>query len=458
MDIVIPRTITNIISENHDTMIGLKGEDSNTEVYFKTCNTSGEITFINGSLYKGALLYGCMHGEGEIIFENGSSYRGTFENNHLHGKGTLVYTNGNEYQGYFKNSLRHGKGLFKCPKFKFEYTGDFHQGKMTGYGIVKYRDASVYEGRMLNGKKHGKGKLTYPHGDYYEGNWVENKKEGFGKTVWSEKEESYQGYWINNQPHGMGTYIWFKKNRNKITLTNRYVGEFEHGLKNGVGTFFYADGSKYEGEFRNNLKHGVGIFTQDDGNIQVSKYVEDRVAEKIQENIDPDFFFHNFSQPHYKSPFEQLELHSKELLSGEASPNINGLDLVNSARKTAELGSTPIPTSNNQERTSQNSPLKEARSTSNLHMQTSQQHSRMTSNGQNQLGSFVNSVHNNQPDGNSATFYRTGRNTNKEVFFKKKEDVSLVLTPNPYRNLPFYNNFENNALLYEILFRNHSVY
>ena len=44
-----------------------------------------------------------------------------------------------------------------------------------------------------------------------------------------------------------------------------------------------------------------------------------------------------------------------------------------------------------------------------------------------------------------------------EGFFKKKEDVSLLLTPNPYHNLPFYKKFENNELLYEILFRNHSI-
>jgi hypothetical protein len=31
------------------------------------------------------------------------------------------------------------------------------------------------------------------------------------------------------------------------------------------------------------------------------------------------------------------------------------------------------------------------------------------------------------------------------------------LTPNPYRELPFYKNFENSQLLYEILFRNHSI-
>jgi hypothetical protein len=144
MDIVIPTVITDIISDKQECMIGLKGEESNTEVYFKTYNTSGEITFLNGSLYKGSLLYGCMDGEGELIFENGSSYKGSFEQNHMKGKGTLIYQNGNEYRGEFKQNLRHGKGYFKCPKLGFEYTGDFKQGKMTGYAIIQYKDQYIF--------------------------------------------------------------------------------------------------------------------------------------------------------------------------------------------------------------------------------------------------------------------------------------------------------------------------
>lgn len=99
MEVVIPTQITDIISDKYNCMIGQKGLNSPTEVYFKTCNTSGEITFTNGSLYKGRLLYGCMHGAGEIIFENGAIYKGMFQDNHLHGIGTLVFANGNEYHG-----------------------------------------------------------------------------------------------------------------------------------------------------------------------------------------------------------------------------------------------------------------------------------------------------------------------------------------------------------------------
>lgn len=99
MEVAIPTFVTDIISDKYSCMIGLKGEESNTEVYLKTCNTSGEIVFTNGSLYKGELLYGCMHGKGELIFENGAVYTGQFESNHMHGIGTLVFSNGNEYHG-----------------------------------------------------------------------------------------------------------------------------------------------------------------------------------------------------------------------------------------------------------------------------------------------------------------------------------------------------------------------
>jgi hypothetical protein len=32
-------------------------------------------------------------------------------------------------------------------------------------------------------------------------------------------------------------------------------------MRHGIGTFFYANGSKYEGEWENNQKNGMAIFT-----------------------------------------------------------------------------------------------------------------------------------------------------------------------------------------------------
>ena len=42
----------------------------------------------------------------------------------------------------------------------------------------------------------------------------------------------------------------------------KYIGEVdENGLRHGIGTLWFRDGSFFEGEFERDLPHGVGIET-----------------------------------------------------------------------------------------------------------------------------------------------------------------------------------------------------
>jgi hypothetical protein len=42
----------------------------------------------------------------------------------------------------------------------------------------------------------------------------------------------------------------------------RYIGEVdEHGMRHGIGTLWFRDGSFFEGEFERDQPHGVGIET-----------------------------------------------------------------------------------------------------------------------------------------------------------------------------------------------------
>ena len=62
--------------------------------------------------------------------------------------------------------------------------------------------------------------------------------------------------------HGIGQHIWFLRrvSGSQYPLRNMYDGEFERGLRSGLGTFYYANGARYEGEWKNNMKHGtVGL-------------------------------------------------------------------------------------------------------------------------------------------------------------------------------------------------------
>lgn len=39
------------------------------------------------------------------------------------------------------------------------------------------------------------------------------------------------------------------------------IGEWKQGEREGMGTFYYADGSRYDGAWHHNLKSGEGTFT-----------------------------------------------------------------------------------------------------------------------------------------------------------------------------------------------------
>lgn len=53
-------------------------------------------------------------------------------------------------------------------------------------------------------------------------------------------------------------YCWGTYN---LANGNKYVGEFQHGKRNGQGTLTYAHGDKYVGEFKDGNYHGKGIET-----------------------------------------------------------------------------------------------------------------------------------------------------------------------------------------------------
>ena len=49
-----------------------------------------------------------LEGEHELTFEDGSVYRGNWLKNQRHGYGIYTWATGTIYEGYYVNGLRHG--------------------------------------------------------------------------------------------------------------------------------------------------------------------------------------------------------------------------------------------------------------------------------------------------------------------------------------------------------------
>ena len=49
------------------------------------------------------------------------------------------------------------------------------------------------------------------------------------------------------------------------TSGDRYEGQFENGLRDGQGAYYFPDGDRYEGGWKAGKQHGQGIETSADG-------------------------------------------------------------------------------------------------------------------------------------------------------------------------------------------------
>lgn len=65
---------------------------------------------------------------------------------------------------------------------------------------------------------------------------------------WIDSGERYYGNWTNDHPDGNGNLLQIDTQAGVHRLyRNRYSGEFSEGCREGLGVFYYADGSVYEG-------------------------------------------------------------------------------------------------------------------------------------------------------------------------------------------------------------------
>lgn len=96
--------------------------------------------------------------------------------------------------------------------------------------------------------------FPFVNGATYKGEWRGDKKEGFGIQI-NPDNTKYEGEWKSNRPHGRGT-LWVKVNNTKYI--RRYVGQWESGLMNGEGVYYYESGEIYRGQWFENARSGDG--------------------------------------------------------------------------------------------------------------------------------------------------------------------------------------------------------
>jgi DNA polymerase III epsilon subunit family exonuclease len=190
------------------------------------------------------------------------------------GFGQTTLPNGDKYEGNFSNGKRHGHGIYRWSNGS-TYEGEWVQGEITGNGKKVFSSGAINSGTFVNGELNGHGTQIFSpsgewKGDKYIGEFVNGIREGLGTYTWS-NGTTYAGQWLAGKMHGNGT--------KKMADGSIDTGIFNDGLLEGLGTRVWKTDNdleeRYEGSFKNGLRHGRGLHLFSNGDRYDGDWAED---------------------------------------------------------------------------------------------------------------------------------------------------------------------------------------
>jgi len=119
-----------------------------------------------------------------------------------------------------------------------------------GVRELTFADGSVYCGAMRGASLHGKGEYI-SKSFKYEGEFNEGLKQGQGTYFW-ENGDKYEGHFAADRPDGKGRYAFANG--------DTYEGAVQLGVIVGRGAYTTKAGDVFEGSFANGKPNGVGIY------------------------------------------------------------------------------------------------------------------------------------------------------------------------------------------------------
>jgi hypothetical protein len=111
----------------------------------------------------------------------------------------------------------------------------------------QWQTSSVYKGEWLRNKKHGYGMQLWANGNKYEGEWANGNREGHGvfwlkETVAAKAKED--GESKLSPVAAAAASAGGKKPPPPKKLRRVYAGNWKNDMKDGIGVYFYQDGSR----------------------------------------------------------------------------------------------------------------------------------------------------------------------------------------------------------------------
>ncbi len=112
-------------------------------------------------------------------------------------------------------------------------------------------------------------KFIQMEGNTYKGEWLKHKsnvKDGVGIFFWKDGTK-YEGQFTEDDISGYG--------RKMYCNGEYYIGDFNKGKANGSGTFQDIQGGRYKGEWKDDKQHGFGKEILNNGEAVYEGYFEE---------------------------------------------------------------------------------------------------------------------------------------------------------------------------------------
>lgn len=135
--------------------------------------------------------------------------------------------------------------------------------KYTGYGTCKLENGE-YTGEIVDGVRQGYGVMNFVNYDVYDGDW------DCGKM------------------HGHGIYQFWDKKRDRIG--HIYKGQFNHGVREGIGRMEYANHDIYQGTWQNDHRTGDGICWFADGSVFHGVWKFDKMIRGVFRKVSGELY------------------------------------------------------------------------------------------------------------------------------------------------------------------------
>jgi hypothetical protein len=159
----------------------------------------------------------------------------------------LTFADGSVYRGTLRAGVPHGHGTYESPLFRYE--GDFDAGRKQGLGEYRWVHGDRYEGGFRDDQPDGRGRYVFANGDLYEGEVHKGEIRGRGRYRSAEGDE-FEGDFARGLPEGRGVLLF--------SNGDRYVGEMRAGRMQGFGRYTTREGDRIEARFAGGRAQGIG--------------------------------------------------------------------------------------------------------------------------------------------------------------------------------------------------------